>query len=372
MRKDVYAGALIALIVLGLLLVGALVMKLAALVLLVLIALVVTNGIAPLVERLEQVKIRGWALPRPLATVLIIVVAVLVLLGIVALFAVVVIKETATFSANVWPTLQSRLTFWLGQMAARYPIVPDPAVIFARLSAQSGQIAGYVISTTRAVFGFIGGLFSLMFVLILTVFFTSFKDGITYTLLQFVPPRYHDRVQHIAHLAAEKMGGWLRGQVTLALIITLSTVVGMSVLQVRYAAMIGIIAGIGELIPMVGPYLAFVPAIIIVLATGAQLWQLILVVLFFIALSQVENFILAPKVMERHVELSPVTTILALLVGGSLLGIVGALLAIPLAAAGRVILLEAVFPAIQGKTRREIEDGRPGAHQEMTEQPAEP
>ncbi len=76
---------------------------------------------------------------------------------------------------------------------------------------------------------------------------------------------------------------------------------------------------------------------------------------------QLENYYLGPKVMQRNAELPPVTTILALLTGGTLLGIVGALLAIPLTAAGRVVMLEAVYPAIQGKSREEIENGRPGS-----------
>jgi predicted PurR-regulated permease PerM len=72
------------------------------------------------------------------------------------------------------------------------------------------------------------------------------------------------------------------------------------------------------------------------------------VLAFFVLLAQIENYVLSPRVMQRAVELSPVTTILALLIGGGLLGLVGALLAIPVTAAGKVLLHELVFPAIEG------------------------
>ena len=106
-----------------------------------------------------------------------------------------------------------------------------------------------------------------------------------------------------------------------------------------------------------GPDLAFYPAIIIVLVTGGSFVKVLLLVLFFVAATQTENYFLYPKVMERHVKLSPVTTILALFMGGGLFGIVGALLAVPFAAAGRVVMLEVVFPIIQGKARERTENG---------------
>jgi predicted PurR-regulated permease PerM len=340
-----------------------LVNKLAPLLLLVLIALVITTGIDPVVQRLQRFSFRGWHLPRAIAVLLILVGAILVFLGILTFFTVYAAKQAISFTNNVWPDLQISLQQTLQRLAHQYPnVIPPPATIYQRISGQSGQIAGYLWSTTLAVFGIIGGIFSLVSVFILTLFLATFKSGVAYTLLQFIPPRYQQRVAAISHEAGERMGGWLRGQLILAVIITMLGTAGMLFSPgVRpYAAIIGIVGGIGELIPMVGPYAAFVPAFLIALATHAGLWDYVYILIFFIALSQVENFLLAPKVMERHVNISPVTTVFSLLTGGALLGIVGALLAIPLAAAGRVVLFEAVFPAIQGKTREEIEQACPG------------
>ena len=192
------------------------------------------------------------------------------------------------------------------------------------------------------------------------MFFTVYKDGISYTFAQFIPPKYQGEVLRVLHLAALKMGGWLRGQLTLAVAISSLTIIGMTFIIGPYAALIGIVAGLGELIPMVGGYLGLIPALIILLVASPVIWpKIIVTVVFFILMMQLENYYLGPKIMQRHAELPPVTTVLALLTGGALLGIVGALLAIPLVAGGRVIMLEAVFPAIQGKSRAEIDHGRP-------------
>ncbi|MHB9110581.1 MAG: AI-2E family transporter [Armatimonadota bacterium] len=362
MKQHVQTGIAIALAVVGIVLGLVLIYNLRALLLLALIALVITTGIDPSVQRLQRLGFRGRHMPRALAALLILLAALLVLAGILTFFTFFAVGQTLNFANNEWPGMQERLLLWLQGMADKYPnVMPSTDALMKKLSEQSGAIAGYVWSTTLAVFGVIGGMFSLVTVFILTLFFTIFKDGIVYTLLQFVPPRYQPQVREIGHEASVRMGGWLRGQVLLALIIMGASTIGMSFGLNKYAAMIGIIAGIGELIPLAGPYVGAVPALIIVLATGANPWLILWVLVFFTVLSQVENYLLAPKMMERHVKLSPVTTVFSLLAGGALLGLVGALLAIPLAAAARVVLLAAVFPAIQGKTRREIEHGCPGA-----------
>jgi len=362
MKPQLQTGILLAIIIIGILLGIVLLYNLAALVLLVLIAIVFTNGIDPLVLQLQRIRIGKHYMPRALATLIVILGAVLVLLGIFAVLLVTAVNESVNFAQHTWPTAQSRFLAWATSMSTRYPYIPQPHSWLSRFNAQSGQITGYLISTTHAVFGFVGGLFSVLTVLILTVLFTIFKDGISYTFAQFIPPKYQARVLEVSHLAATKMGGWLRGQLTLALVIASVTILGMLLFRVPYAVLIGIIAGLGELIPMVGGYLGMIPALIIVLvASPFLLWKVFAVVLFFILMMQVENYYLGPKIMQHHAELPPVTTILALLTGGTLLGIVGALLAIPLSAFGRVIMLEAVFPAIQGKSRQEIDHGRPGS-----------
>lgn len=363
MKPQIQTGIILALIILGIVLGVMLLYNLAALVLLVLIAIVITNGIDPIVRRVQSIRINGHFIPRSWASIIVMLIALFALCGLFIALTITLVQESVNFATKTWPTAHGRLVEWVMILSRKYPtVVPQPGIIFKKISAQSGQLTGFIWSTTHAVFGFIGGLFSVLTVFILTLFFTIFKDGICYTFSQLIPPRYQRNVQDILHLAALRMGGWLRGQLTLAFIIGLLVIIGMFVLGMPYAILIGAVSGLGELIPMVGAYLGLIPALIIVLvATPFLWWKVIAVLVFFIALMQVENYYLGPRVMQEHAELPPVTTILALLTGGALLGIVGALLAIPLTAAGRVIMLKAIFPAIQGKSLAEIEDGRPGS-----------
>ncbi|MHB9025318.1 MAG: AI-2E family transporter [Armatimonadota bacterium] len=354
MKQILKVGTLLALIVIGMALILLILYKLMALLILVLIALVFTAGIDPMVDWLQHRTARWFRLPRSLAALLVMSAGVLVVLGIFALLTATVVNEVARIAEN-WPTIQGRLISWLSGVADRFNIDLNTDVLLRQLSAQSGRIISYLFTTTSAIFGFIGGLFTLVSVIILTLFFTIFEAGIARTFLQLVPPQYQQRTREVSHQAMQKMGGWLRGQLLLALIIAIVTMLAMLVFQVPYPALIALIAGLGELVPMLGPYLGAVPAIIIALLLGLGWGKLLLILLFFSVLSQVENYILFPRIMAKNVDLSPVTAILALLAGGALFGIVGALLAIPLTAAARVVMLEVVFPAIQGKSRQEME-----------------
>jgi predicted PurR-regulated permease PerM len=350
MRQAISIGTILLLIALALLGVVRLIAHIGPLLILILIAIVLATGIEPMVHRLQK-GWKKWRMPRALATAIVLLTGVMVLLGAMSLLLVTAIQEAISFARFIWPEMQANLLAWAQNLSARYPFMPNLDSLWDQVQGQSGRLSSYLWSTTRTVFGVLGGLFSLVTILILTFFFSISKDGITQTFTSLIPPSAQSTILTVTHRAAQRMGGWLRGQLLLALIITITTIAGMALLGVPYAVLIGIVGGVGELLPMVGPYLAAVPAILIVFATGAALWKIILVLIFFAILSQVENYILSPKIMERHVELAPITTILALLIGGSLLGLVGALLAIPLAAAGRVLLLELIVPAIQRSGR---------------------
>lgn len=349
MNQTVKSGTLLALIIISMILLALIIQKIAAMIMLIFIAVIITSGISPLVESIQHFFSRRWRMPRALSTIIVLSASLLLLFGIFASIVVTAISESTRFANETWPIMQPRILQWGVNLSRHYSFIPSPAEMLAHLQAQSGDIAGYFWSTTRAIFGFLGGIFSAFSIIIMTFFFTVFKHDITATLIQLIPLQYHEKVQYVGHHAGAKMGGWLRGQLLLAIIITLITSAGMWLFQIPYPMMIGIIGGLGELIPMVGPYVAFFPALAIALVTGQPTWVIILMTIFFMALAQVENYLLAPKIMERHVGLHPITTILALFIGGSLLGIVGALLAVPVAAAGRVIMIEAIFPAIRNK-----------------------
>jgi predicted PurR-regulated permease PerM len=343
MKQQLQTGTLMTLIVLGLLLAGVIIYKLAALILLMLIAGVLACGISPFVQRLERY------MPRYLAAIIILLTAALVIAGTLTVLGFTAVQEGSAFVQHDWPKLETQLEAVLSNLHARYPIIPDADALRSRVNGASGQIITYLWSTSHMVVNFIGSLLSMLLVVIFTLFFTVYRSDIKRSILLLVPPNHHEKFGGLMTQVVSKLGGWLRGELVLvAIMITLITV-GMTLLGVRYSYFVGIVGGIGEVLPFFGPGAAMVPAIAIGLATGMSMPKLIGIAIFFIALTQIENYVIFPRVMEKHLELSPLTTILALLAGGTLLGVVGAVLAVPLAAAGRVIMLEAVVPAIQGQ-----------------------
>jgi predicted PurR-regulated permease PerM len=135
-----------------------------------------------------------------------------------------------------------------------------------------------------------------------------------------------------------KVSAWLGGQLFLAGVIGTTSAVGLWLLGIPFFYVLALISGIGEMIPIVGPVLAAIPAIAV--AATVSVKKVLLVVIFFVVQQQVENHVLVPKVMSRQVGLSPAIVITALLIGGKLMGIPGAILAVPTAAILQVLFTE--------------------------------
>ncbi len=126
-----------------------------------------------------------------------------------------------------------------------------------------------------------------------------------------------------------KLGGWLRGQIILMLIIGISTYIGLTLLGVEYALALAVIAGILEIVPIIGPILSAIPALIVAFTVSPIAG--FGVIGLYILIQQLENHLVVPKVMQKAVGFNPLVTIIVLMIGGNLLGLMGAILAIPIA-----------------------------------------
>jgi predicted PurR-regulated permease PerM len=164
------------------------------------------------------------------------------------------------------------------------------------------------------------------------------SDTIFRRFVRLFPIDQRLRVATVSSDISLKVSAWLGGQLLLGAIIGTSATIGLWLLGVPYYFVLGLIAGIGELIPMVGPIISAIPAVVVALTVSPGL--ALGTAAFFFAQQQFENHLLVPKLMERQVGVSAVTVIIALLMGGALLGIVGALLAVPTAAVVQVIFDE--------------------------------
>jgi predicted PurR-regulated permease PerM len=306
--------------------------------LLIYVAGLIAVGLSPLVDRIEQQRFpRRIRLPR-WAAILSVYVA---LFTVIVLFVMLMVPPLAAQARDffaVAPDLLSRAQQWLIDQGI---LSREITISDAVRQAPAGTDA--VSTVVSAIWGFVGGVFGLLTILIVTFYLLVDSDNIVRALVRLFPRQERSRVRDAFRRAGEKVSAWMAGQLLLGAIIGTTAAIGLWILGVPYFYVLALIAGIGELIPVVGPLLAAIPAVLVALSVGPG--TAVGVALFYVIQQQVENHVLVPKVMSRQVGVSPVVVIMALLIGGSLLGLVGAILAVPTAAILQVLLQELLVEA---------------------------
>lgn len=189
-----------------------------------------------------------------------------------------------------------------------------------------------------AVQGVVGLLGTTITVLLLPFYLLLESASLQSWALRVVQPDNRVRAARMMEAVTIKVGAWLGGQMVLGGIIGCTATIGFWLIGVPYFYVLGLVAAVGELIPVVGPILATVPAVLLAWTVSPQ--AAVATLLYCWAQQFVENNFLVPRIMERQVGVSPVTIMIALLVGSSLLGFTGAILAVPSAAIIQVILQE--------------------------------
>jgi hypothetical protein len=149
------------------------------------------------------------------------------------------------------------------------------------------------------------------------------------------------------------IGGFFRGQLVVAVIVGTLVSIGLAIIDLPFWLIIGMIAGLFNMIPLIGPYIGGIPGVIVALTTG-DLTTAILVVVIMVAAQQIDNHFITPYVMQRAVKLHPVLVILALLAGGTLFGFFGLLLAVPAMAAVKILVSHLWRTHVLGEPIEEI------------------
>ncbi len=189
------------------------------------------------------------------------------------------------------------------------------------------------------------GVFGGIIVLILTLYFVSSLSSIKRGLYQLVPASRRERFVDIAEQVSVSVGRFVMGQAALALVNgVLSFIVLTFIFRVEYSALLAFIALLGSLIPLVGTLSASVVITLSVLLFGGEPWQVIGVGIYYLVYMQVEAYVINPRIMNSAVHVPGVVVVIAALAGGTLLGVLGALVAIPVAASILLIMKQVVIP----------------------------
>ena len=287
-------------------------------------------------ENQHLVPVGTKRVPRWLAILVVYLVIIGVLVGIAALVIPPLVDQRKTVARAAVAVRRAQILAQMGiDLAAHHArrSRAERAEESTQAAAKSavGTVATAVGTVAKAIFAFI--------TIVILAFYMLIEGPTLFGLCAAVPRSRRSEVVLAGHEISSKVSAWMIGQLILASAIGTSSAIGLYLLGVPYFYVLALISAVGELIPVVGPILSAIPAAGAALAVSPKtaLW----VILFFIVQQQAENHLLVPKIMHRQVGVSPVVVISALLVGGSLLGVVGAVLAIPTAA-----ILQVVFQAV--------------------------
>ena len=286
------------------------------------VALLIMTILNPTVTRLQKNKV-----PR-VASVLI--VYFLVFGFLITFFALLIpplVEQSTNFAQSAPRILQDlKIPIFIVEETTR------------QLTSQLSSLPAQILRISVSVFS---NVVSIITVLFFALYFLLARDKIESQLSNFLKSEDVKKIDHLLTELEKGLGGWARGQLILMFMVGISTYIGLLILDIPFAVPIALLAGVLEIIPNIGPVLSAIPAVIV--GFGISPLTGVAVAALGFLIQQVENYVFVPKVMEKSAGLSPIITLLSLIIGFRVAGIVGAILSVPITITGRVLLNEFVF-----------------------------
>jgi predicted PurR-regulated permease PerM len=202
----------------------------------------------------------------------------------------------------------------------------------------SSRITEFVSQIFSNSFNFLTILFKTFIVFALAFYMMVKRDGINGFWKFLLPQKYEKYAINLTKKIQKKMGSWLIGQLTIAFLVFILEFVILYLLGVPYALLIAMLGGFLNLIPFIGPFMAFIPTVLVALLVSPI--TAVLVGVLYVVIQQIESYVFVPLIMKRAIGLDPVVIIIALIVGASLFGFLGMLIAIPFTGALTVFIKE--------------------------------
>ena len=297
----------------------------------ILVALFIAVSLDPAVRQLAKRGVR-----RGLAVTLIFALALLL----VSAFLISVIPPLVSQFGNLVDDLPGYLTR-LQSRSSQFRELNDRYNLSDQLQGMVGtlpsRLGSGVLGFTSRVFG---AVFNGLTVLVFTVYFMADMPRIRSGLVRLFPVSRRPQARQVVDLVVDKVGGYMIGNIIISLIAGVVSFIAFTILGVRFAVPLAFVVAICDLIPMIGATLGAMIGVTVALFSSGVWPTTVLVAAFFIAYQQLENYLIAPRVLKTTVELGAAAVLIAGLIGATILGLVGALMAIPIAAAFNVLLNE--------------------------------
>jgi predicted PurR-regulated permease PerM len=303
----------------------------------------------PAVGWVARIPIGKRHIPRGLAVLIVYVITVaLLIIGLRVLLGPL-ISQLLDYVRD-FPRLLASVEAAIADLRLRYEALdlpPEVRTAIDQAIAGAGQSAGGIdigglLPIARTVLGTAASFFAFLIIPIWAFYILRDRVKLTHAFAGALPHEWRDEVWGVLSIVERVVGRWLRGQLLLGLVVGVATFAGLMLLGwlidprfIQFAVLLAVIAGILELLPIIGPIISMIPTLLIALTTHDPVLAAIAVVVLYVIVQQVENAVLVPKIQGDAVELHPALIIFVLVVGGAIAGLLGAILAIPITAAGR-------------------------------------
>lgn len=287
----------------------------------VLFSVVIASAIEPAAQWFMRFR-----LPRILS---VLIVYILAFTFLAAAFSLIIPPLFAEISSVSPDSLIKSASGAFFELVPELPVSISDAIIALIENSRDylGQLAGGFFQATSAVFG---GALSFILIIVLSFYLSVQENGIENFLRIVTPLEYERYILDLWSRARRKIGSWMQSQILLGVLIGVMVYLGLTILQIKFALSLAVLAAIFELIPVFGPVLAAIPAVLVALLQSPALG--LVVIIFYFIVQQFENHLIVPVVFKKAVGVPPILVVIALIVGGKLGGLFGLLLAVPAAA----------------------------------------
>ncbi len=301
--------------------------------LVVIAAIVIASAIEPLVRRLKRYRVH-----RVVSVVGIYVVTAGILTGILVFFMPLVVSDAISFVGNLPKTISIQ-ELWspisdigFGTGATAQSLSSHTVSLSDFIDGLQSLIVGTSAGAFKTATVLFGGILSFILIIVLSFYLAVQEEGVGDFLRIVAPVKHHDYIIDLWKRSQRKIALWLQGQIILGIVVGVLVYLVLMIVGIPHALLLALLAAVFEIIPVFGPIISSVPAILLAFADKGLATGLLLVGLYLI-IYQFESQLFYPLVVKKIVGISPIVVILALVIGAKLAGILGALIAVPLSAA---------------------------------------
>lgn len=295
-------------------------------ILLLVISIILSSGLTPMVEWL-YVRIK---IPRAVTVIVVYLLVIGLFILVIALLVPALIQEFGELGNNIG-TIRAQFS----SQDSSFHQVFERYGLGASLDSISQAIAGLTSGIFERTLGLFSAFFDFVTVLVISFYLVIEQNAMKDFVKSLTPSSSHIRIANVVTQVQKRLGAWLLGQFALMASIFALTYLGLKLLDVKYALVLSLFAGLLEIVPYLGPILSAVPAVIIGFLVSPTMG--LFVIILYIIVQQVENYLLVPRIIGRSIGANPLIVLVALLIGYNVAGLIGVLISAPIVAVITVI-----------------------------------